>query len=381
VEVDPEEEADGSFFWDPGASGPDGDQCLIQGTFTNAASYQLVLRSRNGGHETLTVIPVTSVSTSEISFPLPGRNPGWVALTLVPGTSGAKILITSFQWLLFTVRGTFRQIPAYDVNGGCNPMPVVFPAKRTNAGRLTLTNLAAPIYREGGVAAVQIPEGRMWTDYVYPNGVVNWDAASDIMGQIATTGENFFDEAINGVSIPWRPTSLLDEMYNHGDQSGLDSNSIYDAIEPVSFEDLHTGVVCVFHTAATAEGVTARDGVFTAEEAAEFQTDSQMFELEAPEFSPNEVNEALFNLRRLRVGSTNEGHVKDAIARVKGAKQGKGQMKYRMLEGGSKTAKQNKGGTSFIGQVGHGLLAAGEIALTGLEIAAAVAALMAPAAL
>lgn len=326
VFYDPESEEEGCYVWDAGSS-TTADFFEVNGAFTGAnyADYFLVLRQRVGGFEgTITETATAASTNSLLKFALPARAPAWVAAFVGTTSAAAPLQVSWWGFSYATVRGTFRFLPHYLLNGGLNSQTIIADSQRTNSMRATLTNVAAALYREGVVVAEQLPEGKAFTDYVYSavssagNVLVwnNWNAQTTTAAKLASAQDRYLDQAVQGLSILWRPTTLDDVMFKHTSMSGKNAGVVGSAIQPVSFADVQEGVCAVMKTAPSTT-VTQREGWFTVSTGTEIQSDNQVFgERAPPDYCPYDVEQVQYALNWIHPGSTNEGHLNDAVAHV-----------------------------------------------------------------
>lgn len=153
------------------------------------------------------------------------------------------------------------------------------------------TNRAAPIYRQGDIASVQIPNGRFWTDYLDYRSIASLNDADS----------RSVENGVYGFLKPTMPNDLNFKDQDRFDISMSDVDSFF-LLNP----DSDFLAVCAHIKVADGQ-----DGYWTAGYALEYRTTDQWREQKAPDVNVEVTNAAIQLLSRLPQWHDNPLHLSD----------------------------------------------------------------------
>jgi len=157
------------------------------------------------------------------------------------------------------------------------------------------TNEAAEIYRQGKIAALQVPETNHWYDYVQPNSG-GFTAISQALGAETLPLDK-------GLYIFLKPTKPDD--FDYRSNLEVENGSIVDSRWPI---DQRTSFLAIYAVCTTAQG---RDGYFTFSFGVEYLTTDVWREINTPSIEPKIYEEAIRLVGTLKQIHENPLHISD----------------------------------------------------------------------
>jgi len=289
------------------------------GVFANAVVYALGVHIKEPGQDgvatitfagngTATSPAITATTAGYQSFtPVGPTNPNtgtWTS-TASPG------LTTSWNQQIDNI--TFTEQAGSNIchlpspgfsNGALNQLDSL----RTNCMMVEFTQMAPILNEEGGCLGAQIPEGQVFWAYCNDSST----PTSMFNKQLANETHRLLD-AKRGIVEFWHPGSIRDESMTPIGIAGEVSNVNVPA--PVPFTDLTGGVIICIKTAVALNA--GRDGMLRAYWLTEGESDSQNFTYAGPDYTPGEVEQAMYLLKQIAAGSENPNHVVAALSAAK----------------------------------------------------------------
>lgn len=165
------------------------------------------------------------------------------------------------------------------------------------ANSIMLTNYTAPIYKQGKIAAAQIPQGRHWIDYIGYNAV-------------ASIRESYGSDAVNGYYGFLKPTQEQDFFFSENCE--CDKGNIVSSWFELDRKSDGLTINCDL------TGVTNISMYWTHAVAIEYRTDDQWREQKKPHIGGNVVDVARKMLVNLPQHHENPLHLSDIFNYVKG---------------------------------------------------------------
>lgn len=217
--------------------------------------------------------PVT-IATSAISSTIVDL-PGYYSITFALSTAAAPALNAYFSVKITYSGSTFVHGHRPAPNLATNISTI--KASRVSANSILLKNIAAPIYREGRIAANQFPDKTVW----YENMTFT---------RVSSAPTSITIEAKNGIYGYRKPTSPSD--YDLKSYFTVSNGQIYDSFWPLN----RSAFVCI---AVQVSQDTAKDFTFEVCPMIEFTTENNFFPTAVPDITNASFEEAMMILKSL----------------------------------------------------------------------------------